>query len=245
MVLAGRVLDIAVAAALIAVLAGLSQAATGFGFAMVSVPLLALWSDARLAIVAITILAAVCTLVGGIRVRHDVDWRTTRLVTVSAVLGMPFGLVALKFASTRTLSLLIGVMVLVSVVVLARGVRLEPGTGHTLGAGWLSGALLTSTSMNGPPLVAAVQAMRLTPRTFRATLHAAFFVQDLFAIAGFALIGQLGSRELVAAAAGVPGVLAGWFLGDRIFARMSPKVFRLLVLLLMTATGCVALAQAV
>ena len=244
MVLAGPMLQIAVAAALIAVLAGLSQSVTGFGFSMVAIPLLALWSDSRLAIVAITMLAAFCTLVGGIRERAHVDWRTSRLVTVSAVVGMPFGLVALKLASVRTLSLLIGLMVLVSVVVLARGVRLEPGIGHTLGAGWLSGALLTSTGMNGPPLVAAFQAMRLTPHTFRATLQAAFFVQDLFAIAGFAIIGQVSVPALVAAAAGVPGVLVGWFLGDRVFAHLSPRVFRVLVLLLMTATGCVALAEA-
>jgi uncharacterized membrane protein YfcA len=113
-----------------------------------------------------------------------------------------------------------------------------------LAAGCLIGALLTSTGMNGPPLVATFQAMRLTPHAFRATLQAAFFVQDLFAIAGFVLIGQLSSQALVAAAAGIPGVLVGWFLGDRVFHLISPRVFRWLVLLLMTATGCMSLAQA-
>ncbi|WP_137122822.1 sulfite exporter TauE/SafE family protein [Segeticoccus rhizosphaerae] len=237
-------LQIAVAAALVAVLAGLAQAVTGFGFAMVSIPLLALWSDSRLAIVAITMLAAFLTLVAGIRERRHVQWRTMRLVTVAGVVGMPVGLLALKLASVRTLSLLIGGMVLVSVVILARGLRLEPRTSSTLAAGWLSGALLTSTGMNGPPLVATFQAMRLTPHTFRATLQAAFFVQDMFAIAGFVIIGQLSTHALVAAAAGVPGVLVGWFLGDRVFRLISPRLFRWLVLLLMTATGCVALAQA-
>lgn len=237
--------DLVMIAALVGLVAGLAQAVTGFGSALVAIPLLALATDAQTAVVGMTMLSTVFTLVAGVHQRGHVDWRTMRLVSIAGVVGMPLGLLALHVASEPALKILIAAVVLISVPLLARGIRLAPRTSSTLVAGALSGAMLTSTGMNGPPLVAAFQAMELSPRAFRATLQATFCVQDVLAVAGFLAIGQLTSNSLIVAAAGIPGAVLGWFLGDRVFRRTPAHVFRYLVLGLMVVTGLAALIQAV
>lgn len=236
--------ELVIVAALVALLAGLAQSVSGFGFALVSVPLLALATDTRTAVVGVTMLSLVLASGATVRERAHVQWPTMRSVTITGVVGMPFGLLLLHLASERLLKILIGVLVLLAVVVLARGLRLEPCRSVTAVAGALSGALLTSTGMNGPPLVAVFHAMRLSPRTFRATMQATFAVQDLFAVLGFVVIGAVRARTLLVAVVGVPGMALGWYLGDHIFRRVPPHLFRVIVLSLMTATGCVAITQA-
>ena len=105
-----------------------------------------------------------------------------------------------------------------------------------------SGALLTSTGMNGPPLVLVLRDE--APHRFRATLQATFCLQDAVAVVAFVALGQVGAPVLVAAAAGVLGMPLGWRLGDAVFRRLSPERFRVLVLAGLAATGTVALVGA-
>ncbi|MDQ2847033.1 MAG: sulfite exporter TauE/SafE family protein [Actinomycetota bacterium] len=234
----------------IALLAAVGQAVSGFGFALISVPLLIPLIGAPAAVAAATMLSFLLTLGSSVQQRAHVQWRTVAVVSATAVAGMPFGLLALQLLAARWLSLVIGCTVIVMVIVLARRthgpVRDRPVRDRSVAAaGALSGALLTSTGMNGPPLVAALHGMGLAPRPFRASLQAAFVLQDAIAIVGFALVGRVTGQALTAVAAGIPGLVAGWLLGDLAFGRMKQETFRWIVLAMLTATGTVALVQAI
>ncbi|NBE95912.1 TSUP family transporter, partial [Nonomuraea sp. K271] len=166
------------------------------------------------------------------------------LVTGAGLVGMPVGLLAVTAMSARSLSVLIACVVLAFAFVLARGATVRPGAAPAAAAGFVSGALLTSTGMNGPPLVAGFQAMGLEPREFRATLQVAFCACDTLAILGFLAVGRLTADSLLLTAAGLPGMVVGWWLGDRLFARTDPQRFRKIVLAVLVASACMALAQA-
>ena len=117
----------------------------------------------------------------------------------------------------------------------------------TVGAvtvGAASGALLSSTGMNGPPLVAAFQAQGMPPQQFRATLSTVFVSQDAAAIVLLALAGAMTEEALLAAAIGVPMLIAGWPLGNRLFHRLPPAAFRRVVLVMLAVTALVALTEA-
>lgn len=236
--------ELAAGAVLAAMVAAFVQAATGFGFAIAIIPLLVPLTGPQNAITAGTMLSGLLTLVAGSKERSHVHWRTARLVILSGVVGMPLGLLALRTMSPRALTMLIGCVVILFSVVIARGWTLRPRTGVTVASGALSGALLTSTGMNGPPLVAALQAMGMEPRRFRATLQVIFSVQDGLALAGFALAGLLTRQSLFVVAVGAPAMTLGWLLGDRVFHRTSPKRFRTLVVVLLAISGAAALAHA-
>lgn len=222
-----------------------AQAVSGFGGALVSVPVLALVVDPASAVVAATGFAFVLTTGAWHRERAHVDVPLARRLVVAGVLAMPLGLLALHHLSERTLTILIAVLVVLAVVLMALRVRLPAGRRTQWGAGAVSGALLTSTGFNGPPLVISIHGTRAEPRVARATLQAVFSVQAVVALVGFVAVGLMTPVAIVAIAGGILGTPLGWAVGDRIFHRLSAEAFRTVVLVGLTLTALVCLAGAV
>lgn len=228
----------------IVLLAAMTQAMTGFGYALVAVPLLAAATDPRTAVVACSLTGIVLTLTAAVRERAHARWRTAVALLGAALLGMPFGLVVLWAAPDRVLTALIAVVVLGCTLLVWRGPRIGTGPATVGVVGLLSGVLATATGMNGPPLVAAFHAMGYDPRTFRATLAAVFAGSGVFGLAGFALAGQMTAITAAVAAAGLPAVLLGWWAGDRLFARLDQEGFRRVVLYALLVSAAVTLTRA-
>jgi uncharacterized membrane protein YfcA len=238
------VTEIALGAFAIAALAAFAQSVSGFGSALVAVPLLSVLAGPRTAVVTITALSIAMTALATVRERRHVQWRVAGTLAAAGLIGMPVGLVLLTSLGARALTLVIAALVLVVTVMLARGWSAHPGPWARRSAGVLSGAMLTSTGMNGPPLVITLQALRLRSDAFRATLQAVFCAQDVAAVAGFVAVGQLNRTVLVAVAAGLPGLPLGWLLGDRVFTRIDQDVFRRVVLGMLVVSADAAGASA-
>ena len=227
-------------AALIFVVAGIAQAVTGFGLALAAMPLLVLFIHPEQAVMIAVAVGAVITAIAWRRERAHVDMASARRLTGYGVLGLPFGLLALTLLSQRLLTVLVAVTVLTLVIATRLRLRIPSGPTAVGVAGVASGALLTATAMNGPPLVLVLQAAGHPARTFRATLQAVFCLQDLLALVAFAV---LGSYDLVVAAGslgGVVGVRVGWAIGERIFDRLRPQTFQRAVAGLLVVSALVA-----
>jgi hypothetical protein len=239
----GNVQSLAIAFAII-LTAAATQAVTGFGFALVAVPLLAAASDPRTAVVGVSLVGPLLSVTMAARERASVRWRTAALALGAALLGMPVGLLVLRSAPERALSALIAVVVLACTLLVWLDLRVGTGV-RTVGmVGLLSGVLSTSTGTNGPPLVAAFQAMGYDPGTFRATLAAVFAGTGVCSLAGFMVAGQVRPSALATGLVGAPAVALGWWLGNRLFARLDPVWFRRVVLAGLVASSAVTLARA-
>lgn len=217
---------------------------TGFGSSLVAAPLLALVADVQTSVVAVTLVSLVLTGWATVRERAHVDVRYASGVTAAGFLGLPIGLVVLAHASSGTLSVLMAVTVVAALVVVAASIRLPRGWATVGSTGLLSGVLLTSTGMNGPPLVLGMASTHPDPRTFRGTLQAVLFTQDAVALIGFVVIGHVHSEVLAVAAVGAVLSPVGWLLGDRVFDRIPAAAFKrvLIVGLLASAIALVAVA---
>ena len=121
-------------------------------------------------------------------------------------------------------------VVLGALVLMALPLRLPDHVATVWATGIGSGVLLTSTGMNGPPLVLAMDARRLSPRHFRGTLQVVLCGQDLAALVGFLVVGSIDRTALAAAAIGVVASPVGWLLGDTVFHRVPPELFRRILL---------------
>lgn len=235
---------VGVAALPVFAFASAAQAVTGFGFALVAVPLLAVVVDPVTAVVATTVASLVLTSFAAWRERRSVARPVALRMTLAGLAGLPLGLLLLSLLDQRVLSVSIAAGMLMLVILLSLRVRLPRSTAWGTGAGVFSGMLLASTGMNGPPLVVALQALELSPRRFRATLQAIFCGQDLLAVAGFGAVGGIGRPVAVAVCAAAVGVPVGWWLGDRVFGLLSARLFRGLTLTVLAATAVVALVDA-
>jgi uncharacterized membrane protein YfcA len=222
-------------------LAATAQAASGFGFALLAVPLLSLLVDTKAGVVGVSIVGLGLAAVMAARDRGHVDFSTVRLVVVAALVGMPLGLLIIGRADDATLSILIGIVVLCFTLLLWRGMKVPDRPASALGAGLASGLLSTSTGTSGPPLVIALHGRGLSPVVFRATLAMTFLVQGTLSLLGFAVTGHVTRDAVLVAAVGVPGTAAGWSAGQRIFERLNHERFRGVVLALLAFSGALTL----
>jgi uncharacterized protein len=231
------------ALAAVAAFAGAAvQSATGFGFALVLSPALFAVMDPVEAVTALLVLGLALNLLvlfeGG-RPEH-VDWRALAPMLVAAVPGLAVGAVALTQLSKEVLQVAVGVAVIAAAVwqlrERARGHRPLPPSA-AWGAGFASGALTTSISVSGPPLVLWLEARGVRPEEFRASLAASFLALNL--VGGVVLLAAEGTGAFDADAVAVLLVLvvAGYALGAVAFRRLDRERFFNLVLILVALTG--------
>lgn len=221
------------------------QMASGFGFALVATPLLAVTVGAHEAVL-LALLSALAfngwqTWEG----RADRDTGVVVRLLVGAVAGLPVGYVVYRVTDTRQLTATIGVLVVVSAAALAvRRAQSGGSVAADLAAGVLVGALTTSTGTNGPPAVVLLQTRRLSPEAFRATLTTVFLVADVAAVAVFTASGDLDLDTAGVALACAPALLAGALAGRWCRSLLSPEAFRVGVLVLLAGTGASAVVTA-
>jgi uncharacterized membrane protein YfcA len=222
-------------------LAAAAQAVSGFGFALIGTPLVAVMVGPKEAVVGLTMIGLVLVAQLSLRGRGHVDRPTVGVVTAAAIVGMPLGLVALVQADDRVLTVVIAIAVIAFSLLLWRGARVPGGRGTDATAGFTAGILSTSTGTSGPPIVIALSAKQLEPAVFRATISAIFLVQGAAALAAFAIGGQITRDAVAVALAGLPGVIAGSIVGERGFRRLDTPTFRRVVLGMLFLSGVVAL----
>jgi len=225
--------------------AAVVQYATGFGFALVSVPLLALVMDAHAAVLTALLLGMLGNFTQAIEGRRVVHRAVVGRLVVTALLGMPVGWWVFTHADARLLQLTIGVVILIAVVALARGFTLHhTSAGVDLGVGALAGFLTTCTGTNGPPIVALLHARRVPPAAFRATTTTTFLAVDIIAVIAYAVSGHLTLSHVVTTLLTVPALALGALVGIRARRLLSPGTFRVIVLVLLSVTGVIAIVTA-
>jgi uncharacterized protein len=222
-------------------IAATTQAITGFGFGLLSMPVMTLAIDPKTAVVVSSLIGTTVTTWQAVRLHGDGDAVVRRRLIVAAYLGMPIGLVVYEMVANETLQLLLGVVVLLAVLSLIAPVALPVGRVMDGTAGFLSGVLNTSLSTNGPPLVFALQARRMPATMFRGTIIPTFAVCNVGALTMFIVRGKVNADGLTAAAVAVPAMLAGQLLGQPMRTRVDERSFRRLVLGLLTVAAISAI----
>jgi uncharacterized protein len=194
--------------------------------------------------VAATVISLLMTAVTMAADRRHVHWPVALRLSASAALGMPLGLIVLARTPSTALAGLIAVVVTCCAVVVGRGWRLESSLLLVGAVGMLSGVLLTATGTNGPPLVAAIRALGLEPRAFRATIAAAFTFSGVIGVAVFVYGGEVSGGTLALCGTGGAAAVAGGWVGNRVFGSVDPDGFKRVVLVLLLVSAMVALARA-
>jgi uncharacterized membrane protein YfcA len=234
----------ALAVFLLAVGASSAQALSGFGFSLLIVPPLAVVIGPKEAVVLANLLSPAQNALMLTRLHGHVEWRVGSMLLAGALVGMPLGLALLVAVDPTALKAVIAVTVLVSTVLLWRGLRIR--SGNRLGdavAGFFSGVLNTSTSMSGPPVVLYLQGRALPPDAFRGTLTAYFMIISLIAVALFAIGGRIDRVAIEQWAICLPALAFGLFAGSWVYRLLNARQFRGVVMGVLFASGFIALGS--
>ena len=111
--------------------------------------------------------------------------------------------------------------------------------------GLTSGALTTSISVSGPPIVLWLEALGLRPAELRASLAASFLALNLAGGAVVVAVGGTGAVRLDVLAALLVLVLIGHALGTRAFRRLAGPRFSMVALGLVVCAGMASLVAGV
>jgi uncharacterized membrane protein YfcA len=222
-------------------LAACVQATGGIGFALILTPVLFALLPAVGAIVVATglgLLLNALVLFAEHR-RPTVAWKEVAPILIAAAPGTVVGLLVLRALPKPVLQVAVGVAVIGFGLVVLRGrVRVPAGQGWVrVPLGFTTGVLTTSTGVNGPPVALWLSSRGLGAHAVRDSLGAMFLA--LGTIAALTLLpvlheAHLGAWTLIAA---VLAVLAGHAIGSRLFARLTPGHFEVLLLAITLATG--------
>ena len=214
------------------------QSVAGFGSALLAVPLMVVVIDLQSAVIISSFVGTLSNLLQSWQLRRNIDATMTKRFLLSTVIGAPAGLLLFIYANQSALKIVLGISILFGVFVLSRGLELQ----HISSwldwlMGVLSGVLLMATSTNGPPLVFVLQARKIDPARFRATLNMVFLVSGAFGLVMFGFAGEIVRSDVNMAAVSVPAMIIGVSLGVVIRKYVQQELFKKLVLILLTIGG--------
>ena len=226
--------------------AAFMQIVAGFGFALLSVPVMTLAIEPKVAVVISSLTSIFVTTWQAYKDRALADKVLVKRMTTGSYLGMPFGLVVFILVDDNVLRFLLGLAVLVIAVLLALRINMHHfGPRLDYGSGFVSGVLATSLSTNGPPLVFALQARQLSAAGFRATISTIFALSNIGGLTLFIASGKVTREGIIGSAVTIPALLVGQLLGFPFRKHVHGERFRWLVLVLLVAVAISAIVNAI
>jgi uncharacterized protein len=211
--------DLAILATVAALFAAtLVHATLGFGTALVAMPLLAMTVGVRVAtpLVGLVVLTNVAMLLA--RTWRSVDLRVAWRLLLSSAVGIPVGVLTVRFAPEQAVKAILGVLLIA--FGLYSFAHLTPP--HLKRQGWLyvfgftSGVLGGAYNTNAPPVVAYGALHGWPAERFQATLQGYFLPTAVLICAGHALGGLWTHSVFGLYLAALPFAVLAIFLGRRL-----------------------------
>lgn len=225
----------------IAFFAGASQGLTGFGFSLILVPLLSLIYDPKAAVMVSLTLGLVSKVLLLIQDWRHVQWRLLAPLVLAALVGNAAGTRVILYADSTVLHLVIGITVVVIAALLLFDfrVKLRREKVATVLVGLVSGALIGSTSMGGPPVVLFGINQAWAKQSLRANMIAYFTITFVFTSALLAFSGALTRDIMLTDAVMLPSMVVGLYAGNLAFHRAPRDLLYRVAILFVIATGIV------
>jgi len=227
----------------VAALAGVTRGFSGFGGAMIYMPLIAAIYDPRIAAVTILIVDFMSATPFAIPELRRCTWREVGPLSIAMTVGLPFGTWALLVLDPITLRWCMSVLVLSLVPLLASGWRYHgaPRLPITIGVGLFSGVSAGAVLIAGPPVILYWLGGGSTAKTLRANLMVFFMICDLILVAIYGYEGLFEARPMALAVLfGVP-YLIGVGLGSHFFHGATDRLYRTIAYIIITLAAVVSL----
>ncbi len=199
--------------ALVVAFAATMQGVVGVGLGMISAPILAIIDPAFIP-GPFMVAAILMTVLMFLREREHAEPRSIGWAFVGRVPGSLLGFLALTTWTTRTLSLVLGSVVLAGVMISVTNLRFQVTSPSLVLAGTAAGFMGTSTGVGGPPMALLLQ--RGAPEVVRATLAGFFLAGLMLSITLLLVSGEMGSEGLLLGLRLCPSVLVGFLVSSRL-----------------------------
>lgn len=230
---------------LIFMVSGFTMSFAGFGFAMVSVPLLALLLPIKDAVALQFPYCLALFLFQAWHYRAHFAWSLMRPLVLGSALGLAIGTFMLyslpDVALKRALAGFIAVAVLLNALPAGRRLAVRYAQSPWWGrfCGFICGSFLGAYTIGGPPAALYIMSVTEDPRKAKSFLATFFSAQFVLIALVYAMGGMFSWEGLRDSLIYSPAVIAGSALGFWAFAKASNHLYRHVVfaMLLITAVA--------
>lgn len=229
--------------AVTALVAGCARGFSGFGGALIFVPVASSVVGPKLAVPLLLIVDLVLTPGLVPNAWRNADRPNVGVMAAGAALGIPLGTYLLTHVDGTTIRWAIVGIVVALLALLISGWRYHgrPHAGMTAAVGLTSGLFSGAAQVGGPPVVAYWLGGAFTPQTVRANIVLYFAVSSVLSIASYLIAGIITLESVLLSLMIGPTFAAGLFSGARLFNRANEKTFRLICYGLIAAASIIGL----
>lgn len=226
-----------------AMIAGLARGFSGFGGALIFVPLAGSATSPQIASALLLVIDGVMTLGMVPEGWRRANRRDVFTMLAGATVGVPAGTAALSLLPSVTLRWIISVVVLCLLLFLISGWRYHgrPKTWLTVGVGALAGLFGGAAQMSGPPVVAYWLGGAIERNVVRANIILYFALATILSAISYLIGGLLTLQVLLIALVVSPGYGIGLAFGSRMFGIASESTFRRICFTLIAGAAIIGL----
>lgn len=221
-------------------LASLIQGITGFGFALIAVPLLSLFIPEIRSITPIVVIYSFLTnIVIMYKSRHYIDIKKIIPLIIFGIIATPIGTYILLYVNVNILKIIIGLITTITAFAMFKNFKITiKNESISYGiVGILSGLLNGSTGLSGPPVVLFLTNQNTDKNAFRANLAFYGIATNIFAIILFVVEGIVNTSILHFTILYLPALIIGVFAGIKISTKINEIIFRNLTIGLISFLG--------
>ena len=233
----------AVAICLVALVSGTARGFSGFGSALIFMPLASSMASPRLVAALLLLIDFVAALPLLPNAWKHADRKATAVIVLGALIGVPIGTWLLTRLEPVTTRWIISGFVTALLLLLLSGWRYR-GKEHaavSVGVGGLSGFCSGLAQTGGPPIVGYWLGRPIPSVIARANILLFFGASDFFSAVAYAATGLINSDAIkFARVVGTVYALGVWF-GASLFGRASEAVFRAICYALIAAAVLIGL----
>lgn len=240
---AGVSLNVAMSICAIAFVSGTARGFSGFGSALIFMPLASSIADPRLVAALLLIIDFVAAAPLLPDAWRKADRRATAIMAFGSLIGVPIGTYFLTRLEPVTTRWIISVFVLALLLLLLSGWRYR-GKEHTaisVGIGGLSGFCSGLAQTGGPPIVGYWLGRPIASVVARANIVLFFGASDLFSAISYVATGLITMDAIRLSLVVGPVYGIGVWFGASLFGKASEALFRAICYVLIAAAVLVGL----
>jgi len=172
--------------------------------------------------------------------RHAVRWRSAAPFIIGGLMGVPAGTMLLTYIHPAYMRIGVGILLVVySIYSLARpAIKLaHEGVAAEVGVGFLNGLLAGLTGLVGIVVVIWCQLRNWPKDVQRAIFQPVLLATILTSTVSLSVAGAVTAETMKFYLLGLPCMLAGTWVGLKLYGRLNDAAFRTIILLLLLVSG--------
>ncbi len=224
----------------LAVFAGIfTQSLTGFGLALVMMPILVSLLGIQIAAPLVALIAALAEISLLIQYRESLNVKAVWRLSIASFVTIPIGVYALHWLDEKVTTTLLGILLIGYALYALSNLTLptleHPIWGYSFGlvAGFLGGAYNTP----GPPVIIFGNCRRWEPAEFKGNLQGFFLLNSAIVLVSHFWRGNLSPDVWQSLLLSLPAIILGLWLGLRLDSYINPAIFRKVVLVALIILG--------